>query len=153
MAKNRVEPGFDEDRSFETRDPSIGMMPDPSRVLVVGNSQINRIVVARIVEKTGLKPVTETPVTAVRILPLLFPGLVVLDGGADNRECDALTGGIAALRRVSGKDVPAVILLSNRTGDPETLALPGVIDAVVTKPFTTEQLQPVVERLLERARG
>lgn len=153
MAKNRVEPGFDEDRSFETRDPSIGMMPDPSRVLVVGNSQINRIVVARIVEKAGLKPVTETPVTAVRILPLLFPGLVVLDGGADNRDCDALTGGIAALRRISGKDLPAVVLLSNRTGDPDTLSLPGVIDAVVTKPFTSDQLQPVVERLLERARG
>lgn len=152
MTKNRVEPGFDEDRSFETRDPSLGLMPDPSRVLVVGNSQINRIVVARIVEKSGLKPVTETPVAAVRILPLLFPGLVVLDGGADNRDCDALVGGIAALRRVSGGEMPAVILLSNRTGSPETLSLPGIIDAVVTKPFTTEQLQPVVELLLQRGR-
>ena len=40
------------------------------RVLVVGNSQINRIVVSKIIERSCLKPVSETPVGAVRILPL-----------------------------------------------------------------------------------
>jgi len=153
MATSRVEPGFDQDRTFTGRGASSRLSPDLSRVLVVGKSQINRIVVSRIVERSGLKPVSETPVTAVRILPLIFPGLVILDGGPDNRDCDSVMAGIVALRRVSGRDVPAVILLSNRTGSPESLALTATVGAVVTKPFTTEQLQPVVERLLERARS
>jgi CheY-like chemotaxis protein len=122
-------------------------------VLVVGQSQINRIVISKIVERSGLKPVSETPVSAVRVLPLLFPVLVILDGGSDNRDCDAVISSIVALRRVSDKALPAMILLSNRNGSPETLALAEAIDAVVTKPFTTEQLQPVVDRLIERANG
>ena len=153
MATSRVEPGFDDDRTFTGRDASGDLSPDLSRVLVVGKSQINRIVVSRIVERSGLKPVSETPVTAVRILPLIFPGLVILDGGPDNRDCESVMAGIVALRSVSGRDVPAVIFLSNRNGSPETLALAGTVGAVVSKPFTTEQLQPVVERLLEQARS
>lgn len=153
MAASRVEPGFDQDRNFSNRDAAHGLAPDLSRVLVAGNSQINRIVVARIVERSGLKPVCGTPESAVRVLPLLFPGLVILDGGPENRDCDSVIAGIIALRRVSGKGLPAVILLSNRTGSPSGSLLAGVTDAVVTKPFTTEQLQPVVERLVAAARG
>ena len=152
MATSRVEFGFDQDRSFNRRDLGLGIAPDPSRVLVVGLSQINRIVVSKIVERSGLRPVTETPITAIRVLPLLFPGLVILDGGAANADCDALLPGILALRRISGRDVPAVILLSTRNGSPESLALSSTVDAVVAKPFNTDQLQPIVERLLERVR-
>ena len=152
MTASRVEPGFDQDRNFADRNAAHGLAADLSRVLVVGNSQINRIVVARIVERSGLKPVSETPVGAVRILPLLFPGLVILDGGPENKDCDGVAAGLLALRRVSDKKLPAVILLSNRSGDAASLALGGSIDAVVTKPFTTEQLQPVVDRLVSKAR-
>ena len=151
MTASRVEPGFDQDRNFTDRNAAHGLAPDLSRVLVVGNSQINRIVVAKIVERSGLKPVSENPVGAVRVLPLMFPGLVILDGGPDNKDCDGVIAGVMALRRVSGNNLPAVILLSNRTGDPALLG--GAIDAVVAKPFTTDQLQPVVERLLKRTRG
>lgn len=128
------------------------MRPDLSRVLVVGNCQINRIVVSKIVERSGLKPITERPISAVRVLPLLFPAIIIMDGGPDNTDCDGLIPGILALRRVSIKEAPAVILLSNRNGSPQSLALSNAIDAVVTKPFNTDQLQPVVERLLEQAR-
>ncbi len=89
----------------------------------------------------------------MRVLPLMFPGLVILDGGPDNKDCDSVVAGVVALRRVSGKKLPAVILLSNRTGDPESLSLGGAVDAVVTKPFTTDQLQPVVDRLMQKAKG
>jgi CheY-like chemotaxis protein len=150
MTASRVEPGFDQDRVFADRDAAHGLAPDLSRVLVAGNSQINRIVVAKIVERSGLKPVSETPVSAVRVLPLLFPGLVILDGGPDNKDCDSVIAGVVALRRASGKNLPAVILLSNRTGDPASFS--GMVDAVVTKPFTTDQLQPVVDRLIKNAR-
>ncbi len=146
----RLEPGF-EDRLLSDRDAAHGLAPDLARVLVVGASQINRIVVARIVERCGLKAVSETPASAVRVLPLVFPGLVVLDGGPDNRDCDGVVAGLVALRRVSSNNLPAVILLSNRTSDPAGSSLASVTDAVVTKPFTTEQLQPVVERLVRKA--
>jgi CheY-like chemotaxis protein len=153
MTASRVEPGFDQDRNFTIRDAAHGLAPDLSRVLIVGKSQINRIVVSKIVERSGLKPITETPVSAVRVLPLMFPGLVILDGGPDNKDCDGVVAGVVALRRVSGKKLPAVILLSNRTGDPTSLPLGGAVDAVVTKPFTTDQLQPVVDRLIKATRG
>ncbi len=151
MTASRVEPGFDQDRNFAERDAAHGLAPDMSRVLVAGNSQINRIVVCKIVERSGLKPVSEPPVGAVRVLPLLFPGLVILDGGPDNTDCDSVIAGVVALRRAAGKNLPAVILLSNRSG--ESVSLRGTVDAVVTKPFTTDHLQPVVEQLLHKARG
>lgn len=153
MAASRVEPGFDHEKVLSDRDAAHGLAPDLSRVLIVGNSQINRIVVARIVERSLLRPVSECPASAVRVLPLMFPGLVILDGGPDNSDCDGLAEGVVALRRVSARGLPAVILLSNRNSDPADSAIAGIVDAVVTKPFTTEQLQPVVDRLVKAARG
>jgi CheY-like chemotaxis protein len=150
MAASRVEPGFEEKLLFD-RDAVHGLAPDLSRVLVVGNSQINRIVVTRIVERCGLRPVSEPAASALRVLPLVFPGLVILDGGPDNSDCDSVVAGVIALRRVSGNKLPAVILLSNRAGAPVSPSLESVADAFVAKPFTTEQLQPVVERLIRAA--
>ena len=149
----RVEYGFGQDSVPRTDGAESAIAPDLGRVLVVGQSQINRIVVSKIVERSGLKPVSETPLGAIRMLPLLFPGIVVLDGGPENQDCDGLVPGILALRRISSRELPAVILLSNRTGTPETLSLTGQVDAVVAKPFTTDQLQPVLDRLMDRARG
>ncbi|RVD48257.1 response regulator, partial [Mesorhizobium sp. M2D.F.Ca.ET.140.01.1.1] len=63
---------------------------DASQVLVVGNSPINRVVVSKIVERCGLKPVSESPDMAARTLRSLAPGAIVLDGGSDNKDCDNL---------------------------------------------------------------
>ncbi|MCX7304345.1 MAG: response regulator [Hyphomicrobiales bacterium] len=150
MAASRIEAGFEE-KFVADRDARHGLAPDLSRVLVVGNSQINRIVVARIVERCGLRPVSEAPANALRVLPLLFPGLVILDGGPDNMDCDNLVAGVAALRRVSGNCLPAVILLSSRAGAAAGSSLERITDAIVTKPFTTEQLQPAIENLVKAA--
>ena len=149
---SRYEPVFDEAKVLTDRQAAHGLTPDLSRVLIVGNSQINRIVVAKIVERSGLKPVCEPPTSAVRVLPLTFPALVILDGGPENRDCDSVVAGVVALRRVSGGKLPAVILLSNRAAAPAGPSLDSVTDAVVTKPFTTEQLQPVVDRLINTSR-
>lgn len=153
MTTWRAESRFGQDRSLGGGGSAPRLEPDLSRVLVVGQSQINRIVVARIVERCGLKPVSETPVTALRVLPLIFPGLVIVDGGPENADCEAVISGIAAMRRVSGAPVPAAILLSVRQGDPASLNLAQAIDAVVVKPFTADQLQPAVERVLAGARS
>ncbi|MET2828582.1 response regulator [Mesorhizobium shangrilense] len=124
-----------------------------SQVLVVGKSPINRVVVSKIVERSGLKPISESPETAAKTLRSLIPGAVVLDGGPDNRDCDGLLSGIEALRRASGRSRPPVILLSTKNGTPESLGLSSVVDVVVAKPITTERLQPVIDRLIELGRN
>ncbi|TGQ66186.1 response regulator [Mesorhizobium sp. M00.F.Ca.ET.186.01.1.1] len=123
---------------------------DASQVLVVGKSPINRVVVSKIVERCGLKPVSESPDMAARTLRSLVPGAIVLDGGSDNKDCDNLMSSIETLRRASGKSLPPVILLSTKTGTPESLALSDIVDVVVAKPITPERLQPVIDRLLSR---
>ncbi|QDC03298.1 response regulator [Mesorhizobium sp. 8] len=142
---------FDNDNAWATGHET-STRTDFSKVLVVARSPINRIVVAKIVERAGLKPIAEPPETAEKALRMQAPGTVVLDGGPDNRDCDALMAGIAAAR-TAGRHVPAVILLSNRVGTPESLDLPGVVDAVVAKPITPECLQPVIDRLATLGRG
>lgn len=129
------------------------MLTDFTRVLVVGKSPVNRVVVSKIVERSGLKPISESPETAAAALRSLIPGAVVLDGGADNKDCDALLSGIDALRRTSGKLLPSVILLSTKNGTPESLGLSSVVDVVVVKPITPERLQPVIDNLIALARG
>ena len=149
------------DRETETTSPpnllsrkaNAEMIMDLSHVLVVGKSPINRVVVSKIVEKSGLKPISETPEMAAKTLRTLVPGAIILDGGADNKDCDALMSGIDAMRRISGRSRPAVILLSTQIGTPESLGLTGVVDVVVTKPITTERLQPVIDRLIELGRS
>jgi len=126
------------------------LLTDFSKVLVVGKSSINRVVVSKIVEKSGLKPISESPETAGKALSGHAPCAVILDGGPDNKDCDGLVSGIDALRRASGKALPSVILLSSRAGTPESLGLSSVIDAVVAKPITPERLQPVIDRLIGR---
>ncbi|WP_246506045.1 response regulator [Mesorhizobium silamurunense] len=123
---------------------------DFSKVLVVGKSSINRVVVSKIVEKSGLKPISESPDTAEKALAGLVPGVVILDGGPDDKDCDRLLSGIDALRRASGKALPAVILLSTRNGTPDSLGLSSLVDTVVAKPITPERLQPVIDRLVGR---
>lgn len=132
------------------RDSNVEMIRDPSKVLVVGMSPINRVVISKIVERSGLKPISESPDTAARVLRSLIPGVVVLDGGADNKDCDHLLSSIDALRRASGKSHPAVILLSTKNGTQESLGLSNVVDVVVAKPITPERLQPVIDRLTNR---
>jgi CheY-like chemotaxis protein len=126
---------------------------DLSHVLVVGKSPINRVVVSKIVERSGLRPISESPETAAKTLRSLIPGAVVLDGGPDNKDCDTLLSGIDALRRASGKSRPPVILLSTRNGTPESLGLSRIVDVVVAKAITTERLQPVIDRLIRLGRS
>jgi CheY-like chemotaxis protein len=137
--------------SFE--DEAEAAIGKPSTVLVIGKSQITRVVVSRIVERSGLKAIAESPETAERVLSTLKPGTVILDGGADNCDCNHLFASLSAQRQVSGRNVPRVILLSIRTGSGVELSHGSVVDAVVAKPITPETLQPVVDRLVEAVRA
>ncbi|TIU92779.1 MAG: response regulator, partial [Mesorhizobium sp.] len=52
------------------------MLTDFTRVLVVGKSPVNRVVVSKIVERSGLKPTSESPEAAATTLRSLIPGAV-----------------------------------------------------------------------------
>ncbi len=124
---------------------------DPALVLVVGRSRINTVVVSRIVERSGLHPITEQPEDAARSLAAIKPALVILDGGAANADCDALVSPLSRMRQAAGRMKPAVILLSTGNFDDIGPAHAAVIDAVVSKPILPEVLQPVVDKLLSNA--
>jgi CheY-like chemotaxis protein len=147
MKWNDPDSGGSPDESARTPDRRV---PDLTKVLVVGRSPINRVVVAKIVERSGLKTISEAPDTAMAMLRTMAPGTIILDGGSDNKDCDGLMQSILSLRLASGCNLPSVILLSNRPGTPESLSLSSAVDIVVAKPITPERLQPVVEKLLGR---
>ena len=121
-----------------------------NHVLVVAQSRINLIVVSEIVQRCGLKAQPETIEGAAGHLRATPPCLVILDGGSENHDCDAIYDDIAEVRRSSESGMPRVILLSNRNGTIESLSLPPLVDEVVAKPITLERLQQAVDRL---ARG
>jgi len=125
--------------------------PDRSLVLVVARSRVNGVVVAKIAERCGLHAVCEPPERAARLLETTTPGTVILDGGPDNHDCDALTAQLLSMRMHEG--LPAVILLSTRKLDEADLVPLNAIDAVVAKPILPEMLQPVVARLSGRDIG
>lgn len=125
---------------------------DFSKVLVVSRSPINRIVVCRIIEQSGLKAIAESPENAPSALTDVIPGTVVLDGGPENSDCDAVLSSVAAIRGMSRRSAPCVIFLSNRTGTAESLALPRTVDFVVAKPITPDRLHQVIEKLKSSAK-
>ena len=151
MPKWSFEPGSSS-RYLAADEPDAPITTNLAAVLVVGRSQITRVVVSKIVERSGLRPFSESPDSAGQSLSAVRPGTVILDGGADNCECNHLFPDIATQRSLSDRNLPRVILLSTRTGTPESLALNPMIDAVVAKPITPEALQPVVDRLIETVR-
>lgn len=125
---------------------------DFNLALVVGSSPVNRIVVARIAERAGLKVLAETPDSAGVALATRLPGTVILDGGADNRECERLMESLAAQRLAAGGKAPFVILLSNTNPEPGQPPKGGTIDAIVAKPITPDRLQPLIRSMMDRMR-
>jgi CheY-like chemotaxis protein len=116
--------------------------------LIIGRSPITCIVIAKIAERAGLKAVTEKPETAAGRLAELIPGLIIIDGGVENRDCDQVVPALTGTRLATGGMLPATILLSNANTAHDQAAFGGMIDAVVAKPITPENLQPVIERLM-----
>lgn len=123
---------------------------EAAKILVVGKSRINLVVVSEIVHRCGLRAVSTSIEDAAAHFSTRRPQLVILDGGADNRDCDTLVEHIAALQRTSEAREPRVVLLSTRITTPDQVGFAAVVDEVVAKPITPERLQPVVERLVRR---
>jgi len=121
-----------------------------SLVLIVGKSKVNSIVVSRVVELMGLKFRAEKPDVAASVLLEMRPSIVILDGGSDNRECDALLEDLQRARESSPRGFPAVILLSTANKGGETAPIGPVVDMIVSKPLTVDRLLPSIEALRAR---
>jgi CheY-like chemotaxis protein len=123
---------------------------DYGLALVVASSPVNRIVVSRIIQEAGLKVRAETPDAALSALEALMPATVVLDGGADNRECEHVMAKLQALQGNTDASIPFVVLLATPHAAPVN---DRTIDAIVAKPILPERLQPLIHRLLDRLRA
>jgi CheY-like chemotaxis protein len=125
----------------------------PPLVLVIGRSRVNSVVVGRIAERSGLRSLSQQPEHAVDAISAHEPAAVILDGGADNRDCDGVLFTLKSARNASGGKSPVVILLSTRNVAHVATEDSDVIDAVVAKPILPEMLLPVLDRLLGRSVG
>lgn len=124
---------------------------DLELAFVVGSSRVDRIVLTRIAERSGLQVVALEPGRAKEMLIARRPGTVLLDGGADGRECDDLIPTLMALRDTAGADRPFIVYLSNRPSDAGA-SRHKVFDRVVSRPITPDRLQPLIVASLERRR-
>lgn len=140
-----------EDR-IDARAAMHAAVPNPNLVLVVGNSPVNRVVVARIAERVGLQALSETPDSAATTLLSRLPATVILDGGPEDGDCAALMESLGSRRLATGGRSPLVILLSNRTRPADDRPAGGIIDAVVTKPIIPDRLQPLLQDMMDRLR-
>ncbi|MBX3567838.1 MAG: response regulator [Rhizobiaceae bacterium] len=122
----------------------------PLLILVVGRSRVNTIVVAKIVERCGMRCVAATPDEGAAVLRKLSPVLTILDGGSDNRDCEGLMRHLKERRAGSDRHMPAVILLSTSNAHAVDPDYSDTVDAIVSKPILPEVLQPVVNRLTAR---
>ncbi|MFN3550180.1 MAG: response regulator [Mesorhizobium sp.] len=121
-----------------------------SLVLVVGESTVNCVVVSRVVERMGLKVRAERPSVAAATLLAMEPAIVILDGGAHNRDCDVLLDDLRDRRNATAGLFPAVILLSTANRGIHESPIAPVVDMIVAKPLTVDRLQPAIESLRAR---
>ncbi|TKT74277.1 response regulator [Aquamicrobium sp. LC103] len=121
-------------------------------VLVVGSSPVNRIVISRIAERAGLKTLSVDIDAAAAALASRSPGVVLLDGGPDNGDCDDLLEELAARRLSSGDNLPFVVMLSPVL-PPEGRHPNSTIDLVVAKPITPDRLQPILQNYRDGIAG
>lgn len=123
-------------------------------VLVVGSSPVNRIVVSRIAEQAGFRAACRPPDAAAACLSGRLPAMVIVDGGAEDREYEPLAQRLADLRRpvATSRQAPLVVLLGKGGATVPHLCGRNIVDTVVAKPITPDRLQPVIRDMIEQLR-
>lgn len=133
--------------------PLLNADVDLGLVLVVASAAVERVVISRIVERTGYRTLSRALAEATPPPGHGLPALVILDGTAGD-ESDRLVERFTRLRRpTGGAQAPLVILLGN-AGPPERqVRASGIVDMVVARPITPDRLQPIIRDMMERLRG
>lgn len=121
-----------------------------NQVLVVADSPILRIVVARTLERIYLKPIPVRPDVAVTTLASRRPSTVIFDAATDDEFLDPLLAELSHLRRGSQEVLPRVLMIEEPDQEDLKPGFAGLVDARIAKPITPDTLQPVIERLIGR---
>jgi CheY-like chemotaxis protein len=122
-------------------------------VLVVSGSRVTAVVAKRIVERTGLKCACIKPAQLDEALSKSRPAAVILDDEpqagariADHRRAKSSVAGYSGAG-------PTVILLATNGPVLQAGKDSAHIDAVIAKPITPDNLQPVLYNVLARIRS
>ena len=142
-------------KSPRAQSPSGRLLPAKGArpvVLVVEDHDDTRFMLRVLLEMRGLEVVEAADgEEAVRAAERVRPGLVLMDGSLP------LLDGLAAARRIreseSSRDVPVVILSGRAEPDYRVRALASGCDAFLVKPFSTAQLDAVLEHYGLHSRG
>jgi CheY-like chemotaxis protein len=128
--------------------PPVATENGTNLVVVVSGSRVTSIVVSRIVERTGLKCACVTEAELDEVLANSRPAAIILDD-------EPQTGSrIADHRRAAGQPGawPTVILLATNGPVQQAGRDSAHIDAIVAKPITVDNLQPLLFDLRARLR-
>ncbi len=120
--------------------------------LIVSETQVNRIVVSRIVESTGMKTLSMTPPQALGQPQQQLFSLVVIDGEPGMALAAEIIKQYSTGPHLTDAGKPAIIFLSTSMTLPEGIET-DAIDAVVAKPLTPDRLEAEVVRLTSGALG
>ena len=122
--------------------------PDTNRVLVVAPSPIDRIVIARTIQRIYLKPVSAAPEEALHVLIADPPVLVVVDRAIKDELLNPLMDELSRRRRISEGSLPRILMIETARERAHTPPFAGVVDMTISKPILQETLQRAVERLI-----
>lgn len=120
--------------------------------LIVSETQVNRIVVSRIVESTGMKTLSMTLPQALGLSHQQQFALIVIDGGPGTASAAEVIRRFSTGPQLAEVGKPAIILLSTSMALPEGIET-DAIDAVVAKPLTPDRLEAEVLRLTDGVSG
>ncbi|KFB11117.1 hypothetical protein [Nitratireductor basaltis] len=115
-------------------------------VLIVSQSPVNRIVVARSLERSLLKSEAVAPDVALAALERVKPWLVIIDEQGSEPVLDKLLARLAQQRKASEtRALPLALLIARDSNAKE--AASQIFNSVLVRPVTPDVLLPVVERL------
>ncbi|MBS9719433.1 hypothetical protein JYU29_01890 [Tianweitania sp. BSSL-BM11] len=147
-----------EDKLVAPTFPVTARFPDDAKaeiqpsVVAVGDVPVNLVVVTRIAQRARLHAVALSPNDAIRSLPVLKPMIVILDGGVDDRQYDALLDVIRDNRQKNGQGHPRLLYLSAGQAKEAQSRRHPVFDAVVSKPILPERLEAALSQLAGQSR-
>lgn len=119
-------------------------------VLIISSSPVNRIVIARSLERLLLRSDASAPDQAVSLLERTHPWLVIIDEQGSESILDNILHRIAQHKRASQDRKTPLALMIARSNEAKAQAS-QLFDAVLVRPVTPDVLLPAVERLARTA--
>lgn len=129
-------------------DPTV-RKDEPTRVLLVEDTEDNRVMMRRLLEMSGYQvSVATNGAEAVQNAKRISPQVILMDLSLP------VIDGLAATRRIREvprfKHVPIIAVSAHDTMDFHAEALAAGCDAYITKPINYDELEELIESMLGR---